>query len=128
MLVNIKYQFKKRLFVGVSISVLMLSGCYYDKEEILYPGSGTVDCTTVPAGFAADVRPLIQSKCAISGCHNAAGASGGVVLENYSQISGKKDRINARAVVERSMPPTGPLTNAEAAKIKCWIDAGGLNN
>jgi len=126
---TIMIQTKKWLFAIAITSLGFVQSCYYDKEEILYPGSTTpVDCTTVQAGFAADVQPLILSKCAISGCHDAGGASGGVLLTNYAQISGKKDRINARALVEKSMPPTGPLTSDEAAKIKCWIDAGAPNN
>lgn len=117
------------LFTIGIFSMLVLGGCYYDKEEILYPGSTTpVDCTTVQSGFAADVQPLIISKCAIPGCHDASGASGGVILQSHAQMSGKKDRINTRAVVDKTMPPTGPLTPAEAAKIKCWIDAGAPNN
>ena len=32
-----------------------LSGCYYDKENILYPNTKTFDCTVVAAKFKADV-------------------------------------------------------------------------
>lgn len=110
------------------LATLVFTGCYADKEELLYPGSTTpVDCTTVPAKFATDVQPIISTKCAISGCHDAS-ASGGVIFQTYTQISAKKDRINARVVVEKSMPATGALLPAEIAKIKCWIDGGALNN
>lgn len=120
---------KKHLLVTVGIiAVSVLGSCYYDKEEILYPGSTTVDCTTTPAGFAADVQPLFISKCAVSGCHDPATASGGAIFQNHAQISSKKDRILIRAVVDKTMPPTGPLTPAESAKIKCWIEAGALDN
>jgi len=118
------------LFITGSLLILVLSvaGCYADKEELLYPGSlQAINCSTVPASFAADVQPLISGKCAIPGCHDAS-AAGGVILQNYTQISSKKDRIHARAVVEKSMPSSGALLPAEIAKIKCWIDAGALNN
>ncbi len=121
----------KRLIVAVSSMMLLgvaASSCYYDKEEILYPGSNNpVDCSITPSAFSIDVQPLIVSKCAIPGCHDAS-ASGGVILQNYAQISTKIERINTRALVLKSMPPSGPLTPAEQAKIKCWIDGGGLNN
>lgn len=111
------------------VCTFSMAGCYYDKEKILYPGSNIpADCTVTPSKFAADVQPLIISKCATQGCHDAGGASGGVILQSYQQVSDKKDRINTRALVDKTMPPSGPLTPAEAAKIKCWIDAGGLNN
>jgi uncharacterized membrane protein len=114
--------------VLMALLILTIPGCYTDKEELLYPGSTKpVDCTSTAAKFAADVQPVILSKCAIPGCHDAS-ASGGVILQNYAEISSKKDRVNARAVVERSMPASGTLLPAEIAKIKCWIDGGALNN
>jgi uncharacterized membrane protein len=108
--------------------VFTVTGCYADKEELLYPGSvQAIDCSTTAAKFAADVQPIISAKCAISGCHDAS-ASGGVIFQTYIQISAQKDRINVRAVVQKSMPSAGALLPAEIAKIKCWIDAGALNN
>ncbi len=110
------------------VHILTLVGCYNDKEELLYPGSNApVDCTTTPASFATDILPLITTKCAVPGCHDAS-ASGGVIFQTYTQINDKKDRINVRAIVEKSMPPTGALLPAEIAKLKCWIEAGGPNN
>jgi len=108
--------------------VLPFAGCYVDKEELLYPGSTLqADCATAAAKFTADVQPIILGKCAISGCHDAS-ASGGVIFQSYTQISAKKDRINARAIVEKTMPASGSLSAAEMTKIKCWIDSGAPNN
>ncbi len=119
----------KTLLTGIYfILASAISGCYYDKEELLYPGSvSAVDCTTVQAKFAADVQPIIVSKCATGGCHDAS-ASGGVVLQTHSQVSAKKDRVYARAVLEKTMPTSGALPPAELAKLKCWIDSGAPNN
>ncbi len=110
------------------LMVVLATGCYYDKEELLYPGSNQpVDCTTVAAKFNADVLPLITTKCATSNCHDAS-AAGGRIFQTYAQISGAKDRINTRAVVEKSMPQTGPLLPAEVNILKCWIESGAPNN
>lgn len=106
--------------------LFIIGGCYYDKEDLLYPGS-TVDCSTVNAKFI-DVKPVVVSKCATSGCHNTATAAGGVVLETYSQISNTKDRIMQRAIRDKTMPPSTPLSSAEIALITCWINSGALNN
>lgn len=116
-----------RVLVIVSL-VAVLQGCYYDKEALLYPGSNqVVDCATVPATFSANVLPLISGKCAISGCHDAT-ASGGLIFQSYAQISAAKDRINVRAVVEKSMPSAAPLQPAEINILKCWIQNGAPNN
>ncbi len=118
-------------FIAAPVSLIILlatPGCYADKEELLYPGSvSAVDCSTVTAKYAADVQPIIASKCATGGCHDAS-ASGGVILQTHSQVSAKKDRVYARAVVEKSMPASGALLPAEIAKLKCWIDSGAPNN
>jgi len=114
------------LFLFAAATVVQ--SCYYDKEELLYPGSNAaVDCNTVNARFSADVLPLVSTKCAITGCHDAT-ASGGLTFGSYSQVSSAKDRINTRAVVEKTMPPTGPLQPAEINIIKCWLQNGAPNN
>ena len=119
---------RKISFLSAIIFSLLATGCYYDKEELLYPGSTqAVDCNTVSAKFGANVLPLITSKCAISNCHNSS-AAGGMIFQTYNQISSAKDRINLRAVVEKTMPQTGPLSLAEVAILKCWIDSGAPNN
>ena len=110
-------------------TLLIINGCYNDNAELLY-GSQNTDCNTVQAKFGTDIIPIVTSRCAIPGCHDANGASNpaGFSLQTYVQISAKKDRINARVVLEKSMPPTGPLTPAEIDKMKCWIASGALNN
>ncbi len=116
--------------VGIILTavIITISGCYYDKEELLYHKSGIVDCTTINAKFSTDVAPIIAAKCATSGCHDAASAAGGAVLTNYAQISGKADRINQRCVVEKTMPPGTPLTPTEVGILQCWISSGAPNN
>lgn len=124
---------KKRMRRVLSLAVIAilltdLQGCYYDKEELLYHQTGSVDCTTVSAKFATDVAPIIKSKCATAGCHDAAGSAGGTVLETYTQIAGMSGRINQRALVDKTMPPSTPLTTTEIAALTCWINSGTPNN
>jgi uncharacterized membrane protein len=119
---------KKTSFIAAALSILFVTGCYYDKEELLYPGSGNINCSGVVPSYTADVRPLLQTKCNTSGCHNAASGAGSVVLETHTQVASKKARINQRCVIEKTMPPTGPLTPSELKTLKCWIDAGAPNN
>jgi len=119
---------RKWLAMAILIVPMVAGSCYYDKEELLYPGSNEpTDCATSPASFNADVRPLITSKCAIPGCHDAT-ASGGFTFQNYNQISSAKDAIKVQAVIQKTMPATGSLSPAEIKTLKCWIESGGLNN
>ncbi len=120
----------KKIFFILMLPIMAanFTGCYYDKAELLYGASGTVNCTTISAKFSTDVKPVIQNKCATSGCHNAAGAAGGAVLETYTQIAAQSARIRQRCVIDKTMPSSGSLPAAEIAAIKCWIDSGGPNN
>lgn len=116
-------------FIAVCLGVAVMQGCYYDKEELLYPGSTqAVDCSTVPAKYSDNVSPIITGKCATATCHDPATASGGLVLQNYSQVNDALNRIKARVTVEKTMPPTGPLSPTEINILKCWIESGAPNN
>lgn len=122
-----KYQ--KKIKIGVVFSLLgiiLITGCTYNKEELLYPGQ-PADCNTIPAKFSSDVLPLITTKCAISNCHDAT-AAGGFIFSNYTQISSAKDLIKVVAVLQKTMPQTGPLASSEINILKCWIDSGAPNN
>src|SRR3982751_1698904 len=76
---------KKTLMMLLTLSVVILgAGCYYDKEEVLYPGSSECQLT---ARFSANVFPLIQTKCAISpDCHASGSTNTAGPLTNYTQI------------------------------------------
>ena len=110
----------------ITIMTMLIAGCYYDKEELLYPGS-TVDCSIVSATFG-NIKSIMTNKCNTSGCHNARDAAGGTVLETYDQVKAKADRINQRAIIEKTMPPRTALTSGEIAILKCWISSGTPNN
>lgn len=114
-----------RKFVVVAAGIVFLSGCYYDKEEVLYPDS--LSCTTVPAKFSTDIGPLIQTRCAISGCHAAGSTNGPGPLTSYTLIKNAAPEIKV-AVVSRFMPRIGTLTPLEIKKISCWVDSGAPEN
>lgn len=108
------------------VLIILGEGCYYDKEELIYPAASS-DCSTVNATFGS-VKTIMSSKCATAGCHNAAAAAGGTVLETYDQIKAKADRVRQRALVDKTMPPSAPLSASEVAILKCWMSSGMPNN
>ena len=117
---------KRRYHLFIPGMLIFLVGCYYDKEELLYP-SDTVDCNNVNATFTS-VKPIIATKCATAGCHNSASVAGGAVLETYDQIKAKADRIHQRVIIDKTMPSDKPLSANEMAALKCWLASGALNN
>lgn len=86
---------------------------------------------TVPQyGFAADVQPIVQAKCANS-CHNYTAGIAPVALATFAYAQSNTARIIDRITTTdpyRVMPklssPDGPLSQAEIQLIEDWV-AGG---
>lgn len=114
---------KLRLFTA-AIFVLFTVSCYYDKEELLYTGS---NCSGVDAKFSTTVSAIIQSRCAIPGCHDAASTNIGGPFTNFTQVKNKAAHIKFQ-VATGLMPQGSSLTAAERKSISCWVDSGAPNN
>lgn len=114
---------KKYLFLLSSCIIIFALSCKKDN------GGGNnvqIDCSTVT--FSGNIAPLIASKCATSGCHDASSSNGPGPLINYASIFASRNSIQSSVNTNR-MPQGGPpLTDTEKARLKCWIDAGAPNN
>ncbi|MEO1053926.1 MAG: SprB repeat-containing protein [Bacteroidota bacterium] len=78
--------------------------------------------------YANEVRDIIISSCAISGCHN--GSNSLPNYNNFSEVTARVEDIKTRTG-NRSMPPSSTgirLSNEEIQSIACWVDDGGPNN
>lgn len=115
---------KKISIICALFTASLLSSCYYDVEEELYPF--TSSCDTASITYATKIAPVISQNCAKSGCH----VSGAQLpdLSDYSKLSANINRVKERAVVSKTMPPSGPLANCDIKALQTWIDAGAPNN
>lgn len=104
--------------------VLLFYSCYNDKEEILY---GAITCDGANTSFAVNVFPIIQTNCAITGCHATGSTNGPGPLTSFTEIKNAAVPIKS-AVVSRFMPKNGSLTTSQIKTISCWVDAGAPNN
>lgn len=115
-----------KLMQALKFMVLIaLSACYYDSEEELYPNQ---TCDTSDITFQAVIKPIVDANCALSGCH--VPGTGRVDYTTYQGIKIVADdgRLRQRVVIERTMPPSGPLSACDRSKIEIWLDQGALNN
>lgn len=118
---------KNLILFFISISVIFVA-CKKSNTDTPSNGggNGTIDCSTVK--FSSTILPLISSKCATSGCHNASSSNGPGPLTNYAQIFASRTSILS-AVTANRMPQGGPALNTqEKAALNCWIDANAPNN
>jgi len=114
---------------------LLNSGCYYDKEELLYPD--TLACDTTAVSYMNDIEPVINLSC--YGCHSndqSQVAGAGISLEGHSNFSSftsqNTDRFLGAVKHEASYSPmpkgTAKLTECEISKLEAWFNDGRLNN
>ncbi len=109
--------------------VLFAPGCYYDNEEELYPNSF---CDTVNVGYSSSISTIIETKCAIPGCHVAGGLGTGNFNE-FDQLLGQVNNGRLLPSIRREstsipMPPSGGLRDCEIRRIELWVADGAQNN
>jgi hypothetical protein len=117
--------------IALLLIVILLSGCYYDKNEKLYaPQAGTNSCDTTAITFAAKIQPILTSSCV--GCHSASNASGGFALDSHSAVIAAQGRLLGSIKHSSgfsAMPKNAPkLGDCQIAQIEKWITAGAPNN
>jgi hypothetical protein len=115
----------KYYLIAIILFSISMSGCYYDIDEELYP-SAINACDSIPATYSTKIQVLISGSCAISGCHTANGQSPN--LSDYTNLKNNIERVKARAVQEKSMPPSSALSSCDVSALQQWIDKGALND
>jgi hypothetical protein len=103
-------------------------------------GSGGSSSPVNPlACFARDIQPVLLSKCATTGCHDALSHAGGYVYSSYTStiltvspgkpLNSKLYQVIKSSSGEDKMPPSGrpQLTAPEIDSIGKWIGYGALN-
>jgi hypothetical protein len=122
------------ILIPCLLLILVLQGCYNDKEELVYPDSANCD-TTSNVSYSLNIVPIIQNYCL--GCHsnNEHNNSGGNInLEGYSNLMVPVNNGSLLKSIQHQpgaspMPKNSPkLPECKIATIKKWIDAGAPNN
>lgn len=112
-------------FIGLSfILAVCLNACVSHD----FPANTCAETYT----FSEDVKPIIETKCAISGCHN--GDMGpDLNWTTFEQFHKRAESgLVKYRVTNHIMPPAesqaGPLSEEQINAIACWADQGALNN
>jgi hypothetical protein len=89
------------------------------------------ECGANVVSFADDIGPIIDTSCAIPGCHNGDNGAerNWTIFGNFqSKRASVRDRVTRPVGVPGHMPLVGALTPDEIQLIVCWVDQGGENN
>lgn len=149
-----KAQWSARLALLLPL-VALLGGCSPAKKDAAGndPNASAAQITSKGPSFARDVQPIFDANCVA--CHQAAGASGGLNLEQgaaYRALVSRKSgesplvyvapgdaqasyllrklegtHVEAGGSGER-MPLTGPLDPKFIGVIRDWVGAGAKEN
>jgi hypothetical protein len=118
------------------LSVLLMlvyagSGCYYDKEAVLYP-QGVCDTSVVR--WSTTIRPIIDAQCSYVGCHEGSNAPSGVVLTSYDGVHAIALDGSLLGTIEHQpnytpMPRSSTqLPECQISQIRIWVAEGAPNN
>ncbi|NTW25939.1 MAG: cytochrome c [Lentimicrobium sp.] len=117
---------------GFVFITLMVTSCYYDNEEYLYPELPGGECDTTGVTYSGVVSPLMASNC--NGCHSPAAPSGGVVTSTYEGLKTAVNNGSFRKAINHEtgaspMPKNGnKLPDCDLKKIDAWINQGAPQN
>ena len=110
---------------------MIITGCYYDNEEELYPGAA--NCTVPETStFSGSVLPLLNNRC--NSCHGGVSPSGGIKLTTYTDVmkyvnnESLMGSINHLAGFSAMPKNAGKMSSCDIGTIQKWIDSGALNN
>jgi hypothetical protein len=121
------------------VIMILLSTCYYDSQEYLFPTIG--QCDTTGTIHFTSVDTVLQSNCVT--CHNKSVHQGGVILDGYENVHFwattpklENDTTSFLLGAVRKMngftpmpePPLPSLDKCSIRKIEMWIEQGALDN
>ena len=122
---------KKTLTILFSIATLsitlLLSGCYYDKEEALYPDLPD-GCDTINISYSNHIAPIMVNNC--NACHGGNFPDAGVRTDNYTDLKQLANNGPLWGVVNHEsgyspMPKDKPkLSDCYLKQINIWVENG----
>jgi mono/diheme cytochrome c family protein len=119
----------KNLIYILAMSMLLFN-CSSDSNDDVsgQPDPDPDPDPTTKITYSANIASIINNNC--NQCHGSTPSNGAPFsLTTYSQVSGRVDRIIARANnANNPMPPSGLMSSNLRAMIQQWKDDGLLEN
>lgn len=114
------------------ISSLLLYGCYNDNAEDLYPTPIGGNCDTTNVTYSAVIKPIVETNCALAGCHLEAYPTG-YDFSSHAGLAFVAKQGKLIPAIEHTgsnpMPQNAAkLDDCTIAKIKKWVNDGAPNN
>ena len=110
---------QKLILFVFSAGVVSFLSCTNDKLE-------TEPCSSV--SYIETVRPLVETKCALAGCHVSGFQPGDFTSYEVLKQKAEEGKIQLMVFSLGNMPPVNKLSENEKFQLKCWIQSGAQKN
>ena len=107
--------------VFILIAGLAIQSCTYRKDDSVKPCGDFIS-------YRLHVKPIVNLKCAFSGCHVQGFLPGDFKQDSVFFQKATEGKIFKYVFELQIMPAVGELTSDEKQKLKCWLDAGAPEN
>jgi len=124
-------------FAATFFAILFVVGCDDTSlNPIVIPASNV--------SYSQHIQPVLNVKCAVTGCHDAANSAGGYNMSDWSGTvtipfvipNDPNNSLTVMTVTGQGglpiMPPVNasilPMTDTEITGLKTWIKEGAKNN
>lgn len=124
---------KQIIKITLILLMAVISGCYYDTEERLYPKISS-PCDDVVVTFSSTVTSILHSCQTCHSNSNATSSGGGVKLQNYADVVTLINNGKLMGSIRHdngyiAMPQGGgKLSDCEISQLQKWIDNKTPNN
>lgn len=125
------------IFIAAFFSIISFVGC---DDEL--PSENDIPETNV--SYSMHIQPILNVKCALSGCHDDGTRASGysmtswsnvfripLILEGEAEVSHMVMVLTGQGGLSIMPPPSAgvaPVTQKELNGIKTWINEGAKNN
>ncbi len=128
---------KKQLLIASTLIAIVTACAKKSVEEIApapvvtplpAPAPGTPPVVVAKVKYTTDIKTIMDTKCAVSGCHEVNGVSPN--LTNYNDVKGNittiLNRMNMGQGTGSFMPQGGAKTQTDIDKVTKWQTDGLL--
>ncbi len=107
---------KFKLILGsITFSVLLIACAKDEVTETTVDACGDENYT-----YDDNVASIINENC--TACHTTGGTFPS--LTTFSEVEANLSRVKARAITDKTMPPSEALSDEDIKILNCWIEQG----
>lgn len=118
------------MYKSIPFIALLLLSILFSCEKEEAQELPTYDCTGLTPTYTAEIKPIIDTNCATTGCHNSSSQAGGINLSTYALTSSESNNARFLGSIQHlsaysSMPRnSAKLSDTAIQLIFCWVENG----